>query len=249
LECSAAYKGDPLNEQTLGGHAALMDQVYRRQRFIYDLTRKYYLFGRDRVIRELDLKPGQRLVEVGCGTARNLVHIARRYPKAKLFGLDASAEMLKTASGSLARAGVTDSVTLAQGYAEALSPAMFGETEPFDAVLFSYSLSMIPDWQGSLGAAKSALAASGTVWIVDFGDLKGLGPWGERLLRFWLSLFHVSPREELVEVLDRHGGHGIDSSLRLLPGRYAFVLRLPKQGLAGLSFPVARESQGSSKSL
>jgi S-adenosylmethionine-diacylgycerolhomoserine-N-methlytransferase len=238
-----------LNEQTLGGHAALMDQVYRRQRFIYDLTRKYYLFGRDRVIRELDLTPGQRLVEVGCGTARNLVHIARRYPDAKLFGLDASAEMLKTASGSLAWAGVTDRVKLAQGYAEALSPAMFGETEPFDAVLFSYSLSMIPDWRGSLEAAKSALAASGTLWIVDFGDLKGLGALGERLLRFWLSLFHVSPREELVEALDRHGHNGTSGSLRLLPGRYAFVLSAPKQGVAGLTLPVARESQASNKTL
>ena len=51
-----------------GGHAALMDEVYRRQRFIYDLTRKYYLFGRDKLIRELALAPGERLVEVGCGT-------------------------------------------------------------------------------------------------------------------------------------------------------------------------------------
>ena len=39
--------------QAKSGHAALMDRVYRRQRYIYDLTRKYYLFGRDRMIREL----------------------------------------------------------------------------------------------------------------------------------------------------------------------------------------------------
>ena len=63
-----------------------MDRVYRHQRYIYDLTRKYYLFGRDRLIRELDLKPGERLVEIGCGTARNLVRIARRYPE---FGCSA----------------------------------------------------------------------------------------------------------------------------------------------------------------
>ena len=87
-------------------HAGLMDKVYRRQRFFYDLTRKYYLFGRDRLIRSLKLAPGDRLVEVGCGTARNLVKIARRYPGAELFGLDASSEMLKTARRTLARAGL-----------------------------------------------------------------------------------------------------------------------------------------------
>ena len=32
-------------------HAALMDTVYRGQRHIYDATRKYFLFGRDRLIR------------------------------------------------------------------------------------------------------------------------------------------------------------------------------------------------------
>ena len=31
-------------------HAALMNSIYRRQRHIYDFTRKYYLFGRDRLI-------------------------------------------------------------------------------------------------------------------------------------------------------------------------------------------------------
>ena len=83
-------------------HCGLMDKLYRRQRHIYDFTRKYYLFGRDRLIRNLGLKPGQRLVEIGCGTARNLIAIARRYPEARLFGLDASAEMLETARARLA---------------------------------------------------------------------------------------------------------------------------------------------------
>ena len=36
-----------------------MDQVYRRQRYIYDFTRKYYLLGRDRLIRGLALQPGR----------------------------------------------------------------------------------------------------------------------------------------------------------------------------------------------
>ncbi len=36
-------------------HAELMDGVYRYQRHVYDLTRKYYLLGRDRLIDGLDV--------------------------------------------------------------------------------------------------------------------------------------------------------------------------------------------------
>jgi len=207
---------------TVDSHAALMDRIYRRQRYIYDFTRKYYLFGRDTLIDQLALKPGARVIEVGCGTARNLVRIAQKYPDAKLYGLDASSEMLTTAQESLAQAGLAGKVELVEAYAEDLSPSLFGESEPFDAVVFSYSLSMIPDWKQALRSALAALARSGSLHIVDFGDLKGLGRLTELLLRGWLGLFHVAPREELLKTLEA----GLDRRCAplLLPGRYAFVL-------------------------
>lgn len=199
-----------------------MDRIYRRQRHIYDFTRKYYLFGRDRLIDQLDLKLEARVLEVGCGTARNLIRIGRKYPQTSLFGLDASPLMLATAEGSLRAAGLNERAKLIQAYAEELSSALFGESEAFDAILFSYSLSMIPDWRAALRAAVSALAPSGRLHIVDFGDLKGLGWPSELLLRRWLSLFHVEPREELLNALEREFGAG--DGLVLLPGRYAFLL-------------------------
>jgi S-adenosylmethionine-diacylgycerolhomoserine-N-methlytransferase len=214
-------------------HAALMDLVYRRQRYFYDLTRKYYLFGRDRLIRELALAPGERLVEVGCGTARNLVRIARLYPEAELFGLDASLEMLKTAADSLARAGLSDRVRLIQGFAEGLSPAMFGESRPFDRAIFSYSLSMIPDWRGALAAAGGALAQSGQVHVVDFGDLSGLGRLGASCLRSWLALFHVEPRVEILHGVERlsAGNKAGAGELWISPARYAFLWKCAKNPL------------------
>lgn len=203
-------------------HAALMDRIYRRQRFIYDLTRKYYLFGRDRVIDDMKLAPGARVLEVGCGTARNLVRIGHRFPQARLYGLDASAAMLTTAERSLRAAGLAGRTKLIQAYAEDLSPALFGEPQAFDVILFSYSLSMIPDWKAALHAAVLALAPRGTLHIVDFGDLKGLGKPIESVLRGWLSLFHVAPREDLLKTLEREFSDG--QGLVLLPGRYAFAL-------------------------
>jgi len=203
-------------------HAALMDDVYRYQRYIYDFTRKYYLVGRDQLIREIKPKPDARVVEIGCGTARNLIRIARRYPGVRLFGLDASAEMLRTAETAIRRAGLADRIKLIQAYAEDLTPGLFGENRPFDEAVFSYSLSMIPDWKQALKAASQALGPNGRVHVVDFGDLKGLGPVAEKLLRRWLALFHVAPREELLATLE--AGRMRDSgALKLLAGRYAFI--------------------------
>ena len=203
-------------------HSGLMDQVYRHQRYIYDFTRKYFLLGRDSVIHELDLKPGARLVEIGCGTARNLIAIARRYPGTKLFGLDASAEMLATARIKVARAGLSDRIILVHGLAENLTPGLFGQ-DALDHALFSYSLSMIPDWRQALAAARGALSDQGLVHIVDFGDFATLP--GQHLLRRWLRIFHVSPREELLRELEMKSGKNV---LTLLPGRYAFRLSLSK---------------------
>ena len=201
-------------------HAVLMDRVYRRQRYVYDFTRKYYLFGRDRLIRDLSLPPGARLVEVGCGTARNLIAIARAYPEARLYGLDASDAMLETAGAAIRRAGLQHRITLVQGLAEHLNPAQF-EVEAFESVLFSYSLSMIPDWRAALTAGAAALTPSGRLHVVDFGDLKGLGRWAERAMRAWLRLFHVTPRVEFLAALERVAAK--NGNLTLLFGRYAFI--------------------------
>ena len=213
------------------GHAGLMDQVYQRQRHIYDFTRKYYLFGRDGLIEALDLRPGETLVEIGCGTARNLIAIARRYPGVRLFGLDASEEMLKTARQQVARAGLEDRIVLAHGLAEELTPQVFGVTA-FDHAVFSYSLSMIPDWQGAIAASAKALSTKGLIHIVDFGDLKTMP--GRGLMKGWLSLFHVKPREALLQALEQEVSKA-EEGLNILPGRYAFRLTLSKGRLGTLA--------------
>jgi S-adenosylmethionine-diacylgycerolhomoserine-N-methlytransferase len=206
-----------------GGHAALMDQVYRRQRHIYDLTRKYYLLGRDRLIRELDAKPGEKIVEIGCGTARNLIAISKAYPEAQLFGLDASHEMLISASESVERAGLKGKIALANGYAEDMTPALFGVEGLFDRAIFSYSLSMIPDWRAALRSAAANVRPGGTIHIVDFGDLASLWPPAARGLRGWLRLFHVAPRDILLQGLEATRENTL--SFHVLPGRYAFIIK------------------------
>jgi S-adenosylmethionine-diacylgycerolhomoserine-N-methlytransferase len=229
-----------------------MDKVYRRQRYVYDFTRKYYLFGRDRMIRSLALRQGESLIEVGCGTARNLIHIARLYPGAELFGLDASAEMLRTAAHNVSAAGLSGRIRLVHAYAENLTPELFGRSAPFDRVLFSYSLSMIPDWRQALNAAGGALAEAGRIHVVDFGDLTGLGRFAAGLLRIWLQLFHVQPRVEILHTLETDSNRD-DSNfvqIMLLPARYAFLWTAGKHGMRAFgSTHVAPQTQPGRNSL
>ena len=210
--------------ETSAGHAELMDKVYRHQRHIYDFTRKYYLLGRDRLVRELDAKPGERIVEIGCGTARNLIRVAEAYPQTQLYGLDASAAMLRTASESLERSRLMQRVTLRHALADDLRPALFGLDQSFDHAIFSYSLSMIPDWRSALVTAARAVQPGGRIHVVDFGDMRALWPAAARALRAWLKLFHVAPRDELLAMLES-AETSSETSLTVLPGRYAFVLK------------------------
>ena len=178
-------------------HASLMDGIYRYQRHIYDITRKYYLLGRDRMIEDLAPPPGGTVLEVGCGTGRNLIAVARRYPQARLYGFDISEAMLETARGNIAKAGLADRITLAQGDATDFDPqAMFGLPH-FNRVFFSYTLSMVPDWRRALGAAFKVIARGGRLHLVDFGQQERLPGVARAILWRWLALFHVTARPTL----------------------------------------------------
>lgn len=205
-------------------HAELMDGVYRWQRHIYDLTRKYYLLGRDRLIDGLDVPAGGTVLELGCGTGRNVILAAHRYPGARFYGLDISAEMLETAGAAIARENLSGRVMLAMGDATDFDAgALFG-VERFDRIFVSYSLSMIPGWEKTVSAALAALSPNGSLHIVDFGQQEGLPGWFRALLRGWLKKFHVAPRESLREVLESESRRtGTSFHFRTLYRGYAWL--------------------------
>ena len=187
------------------GSAVLMDRIYRRQRHIYDFTRKYYLLGRDRLIQRLTPPPGSRVLEIGCGTARNLVAAARAYPDVEFYGIDISSEMLDTARHTIVRKGLTAHIQVAQADATHFDPAILFGVPGFSRIFISYSLSMIPGWQNVLRQAYARLLPGGELHVVDFGRQERL-PWLFKVaLRAWLRLFHVHPRDDLEGELKRQG--------------------------------------------
>ncbi len=178
-------------------NATRMDAIYARQRHFYDITRKYYLLGRDRLIARLDVPAGGTVLEVGCGTGRNLIAVARRYPDASLFGLDISEEMLTTARAKVAAAGLSGRITLKQADATDFDAQALFDRASFNRVFFSYTLSMIPDWQAAL--TQGAKVTDGELHFVDFGQQEGLPRWFKRGLGAWLSRFDVEPRRALFD--------------------------------------------------
>ncbi|MEB3042293.1 class I SAM-dependent methyltransferase [Rhizobium mulingense] len=201
-------------------HAGLMDGMYRYQRHIYDLTRKYYLLGRDSTIRNLDVPEGGTMLEVGCGTGRNMAFAHRHFPAAKLFGLDISQEMLISARKTFATKSTIPEFRVAD--ATAFTPREFG-VSGFDRILISYALSMIPDWERALDASIAALNPGGQLHIVDFGQQEGLPRWFRRMLQSWLAKFHVTPRSDLREVLEALAEeHNARLSFETVGGGYAW---------------------------
>lgn len=199
-----------------------MDRMYRYSRHIYDLSRALYLPGRDAAIKQAAQRLPARgtLLEVGCGTGRNLRHLRQHRPDARLFGLDAASVMLRTARRACHEAGVH--ATLRHGMAEDVHPSHFG-VQGFDVILCSYLFSMIAAPRPALCAALRALRPGGYLIVVDFGTAAALPPPLRELLRRWLRLFGVAHRPSVGGYLHRQRTVGALEIIqeRHLRGQYA----------------------------
>jgi S-adenosylmethionine-diacylgycerolhomoserine-N-methlytransferase len=184
---------------TTNDHAARMNAKYHRVRHIYDLTRKYFLFGRDHALELLDAPSATSVLEIGCGTGRNLRLIAKHAPDTEVHGIDISEEMLKSAA---TKTGPMKNVTLRQGDATTLdTESLFGRRN-YEAVLMSYSLSMVPDWRSALAKAIKSIGPGGRLVIVDFGRFEGYGKLAPRIVNA-LSMADAPPLPDLSGAVTR----------------------------------------------
>lgn len=179
-------------------HRELMSSYYHLQAPIYDFTRWMFLFGRGQIVRDLDLKAGEVIVEVGCGTGRNLPLIRSAIGDAgEVIGIDCADRMLDKARERIRKFGWKNVRIVDHEYG--WNTVTRGEA---DAVLFSYSLSMIPSWQSALNCAREELKTNGRIGIVDF--CSGTQGHFSHLFAKWMSWNHVDVERTYREVLHRH---------------------------------------------
>lgn len=141
---------------------------YRLGARLYDvlsLERAVYGSGRRAGIELLRLRPGEHVLDVGCGTGLSFAALREAVTPAGLItGVDASAQMLTRARARVERHGWTG-VHLVQ--ADASAPDGPWPDPPADAVLFCYSLSVIPRWREALRNAITAARPGARIAVVD----------------------------------------------------------------------------------
>jgi len=169
---------------------AAVEKYYRFHSRIYDATRWSFLFGRSAILGKIPGEPPRRILEVGCGTGRNLAELARRFPAAEISGVDLSAPMLELARRKTRGFGPRVHL-FHQAYA-----APLGDAPAFDLILFSYALSMFnPGYDTAIAAARRDLAPGGLVAVVDFHDSRF------RFFQRWMGLNHVRMNGQLRPLL------------------------------------------------
>jgi S-adenosylmethionine-diacylgycerolhomoserine-N-methlytransferase len=181
---------------------------YRWHARIYDCTRWAFLFGRAELIQSAAAAVAhpRRILEVGCGTGRNLVALARRFPAAELVGLDLSGDMLRQARRKLAPFGSRITFIHAAYHA----PVSGGR--PFDLIVCSYCLSMInPGSEQVLRHCLHDLDEGGRLAIVDFLDTPFA--WFRR----WMGINHVRLDGHLLTAL---GANAIDPAGAIIRNGY-----------------------------
>ncbi len=143
-----------------------------RWAFFYDLLLKVVTLGREgrfrrRTIEIARLRPGERVLDVGCGTGTLALAAAEAVGRTgSIAGIDPSPEMIARARQKAARSGVD--AKLEVGVVESLPHA----DQTFDVVLSSLMFHHLPDAElrrAGLAQILRVLAPGGRLVLIDFG--------------------------------------------------------------------------------
>jgi ubiquinone/menaquinone biosynthesis C-methylase UbiE len=150
---------------------------YGRIARIYDVANLEWLLyaaARERAIDMLQLQPGSRVLDVACGTGANFALIEKRIgPSGELVGVDLTPAMLARA-GARVRGHGWENVKLLE--ANICAPPDHRLRDPFDAILCTLALSVIPDWRHAWDAMLTLARPGGRVGVMDAGIPEPGGP-------------------------------------------------------------------------
>jgi ubiquinone/menaquinone biosynthesis C-methylase UbiE len=136
---------------------------------------------RAKAVDRLDLRPGEHVLEIGCGTGRNLPFLSKAVgPHGRVYGVDLSPGMLVRARALCDRDHWRNVELIESDAAHYRAPA------PLDGVMFGLSYNTMPHHLLVLREAWAQLRPGGRLVIMDAKLPPGLG--GRLVLPFSLWL-------------------------------------------------------------
>jgi ubiquinone/menaquinone biosynthesis C-methylase UbiE len=179
-------------------HLARSRAVWDRWSDRYGLSESDFEPMRETAIDLLDLRTGDRVLDVGCGPGVNFERLRRDVGEdGELLAIDYSPEMVENARQRVTERGWSN-VDVIQGDA---TTADLGEG--FDAAIATLSMSVMPDVHRAITNVHRSLAPGGTFVVFDLrpvpsGPARLLNPF---LWRFFHWFANWNPDGDVVESL------------------------------------------------
>ncbi len=186
-------------------HKDRLESFYQGQAEAYDDFRKHLLKGRQEMWESLPLPENGVLLDMGGGTGYNLEFLGDRiHELRKVYLVDLSTSLLEIARKRIDDRGWTNVEAI-----EADVTQFTPEESSVDAVTFSYSLTMIPNWFAALDRAWQLLRPGGIIGVVDFYVSRKYPAEGHRRHSWftrsfwpvWMALDNVFPISDHVPYL------------------------------------------------
>lgn len=129
-----------------------------------------------KTVAALDLRPGDTVVDIGCGTGLNFAYLQDAVgPKGRIIGVDLTPGMLAQAKNRV-RQSEWENVELIQSDA-----AEFVFPTGVDAILSTFALTFVPGFETVIGNGFSALKSGGKFAVLDMKQPEGWPMWMVRL--------------------------------------------------------------------
>jgi ubiquinone/menaquinone biosynthesis C-methylase UbiE len=175
--------------------------LYRKRAKHYDFNANaYYLLGvREFAYRKigvgaLNLKKGDTVVEIGCGTGLNFSLLRKEVgPNGKIIGVDMTPEMLEEADKRIRR-NDWQNITLVQSDA-----AVYRFPEHINGIISTFAITLIQAYDRVIQKGAAALSPNARFVIVDVKKPDKWPMWMIRLFVFLTRPFGVS-----LDIADRH---------------------------------------------
>ena len=199
--------------------------LYRKRAANYDFSANlYYLIGfreesyRKSAVSALHLRPGETVVEIGCGTGINFKYLQEGVSNTgRIIGVDLTDAMLEKATARVKRRGWKN-VEIVQSDA-----AAYRFPDEVHGVISTFALTLVPEYESVIERASRALSPGRRLVILD---LKKPAKWPLWLVRS--AVFITKPFGVSLDIADRKPwekmkGYFSKVTVKDIYGGFAFI--------------------------